>query len=135
MRRLLNPFRSSSKAKTPTEPSTSSASAESAKRASGTPQGLRVVAEGINPIVDIVAVHGLNGHRDKTWTASNGVNWLRDLLPQDLPNARIMTWGYDANTHSGSRVSCQYLYDHARSLVADLCLKRQLTKVRNKRDA
>ncbi|KAF2183413.1 hypothetical protein K469DRAFT_728118 [Zopfia rhizophila CBS 207.26] len=76
----------------------------------------------------IIAVHGLNGHRDKTWTASNGVNWLRDLLPQALPNARIITWGYDANTHSGARVSCQYLYDHARSLVADLCLERQLTE-------
>ncbi|KAF2190539.1 hypothetical protein K469DRAFT_387619 [Zopfia rhizophila CBS 207.26] len=134
MRRLLNPFRLSSKAKTPTKPSTSSASAELAERASEVPQGLQVVAEGINPIVDIV-VHGLNGHRDKTWTASNGVNWLRDLLPQDLPNARIITWGYDANTHSGSRVSCQYLYDHARSLVADLCLKRQLTKVLTGRDA
>ncbi|KAF2176906.1 hypothetical protein K469DRAFT_721172 [Zopfia rhizophila CBS 207.26] len=114
--------------RTPTKPSTTSASAELAERASEVPQGLQVVAEGINPIVDIVAVHGLNGHRDKTWTASNGVNWLRDLLPQNLPNARIITWGYDANTHSGSRVSCQYLYDHARSLVADLCLKRQLTK-------
>jgi len=40
-----------------------------------------------------------------------------------------MCWGYDANTHSASRVSCQYLYDHARSLVADLCLERNLTNV------
>jgi hypothetical protein len=76
----------------------------------------------------IVAVHGLNGHRDKTWTAANGVHWLRDLLPTDLPHARIFCWGYDANTH-GDRVSCQYLYDHARSLVADLCLERRLTNV------
>src|SRR5277367_1778039 len=76
----------------------------------------------------IVAIHGLNGHRDKTWTAVNGVHWLRDLLPSDLPHARILCWGYDANTH-GERVSCQYLYDHARSLVADLCLDRRLTNV------
>ncbi|KAF2729360.1 hypothetical protein EJ04DRAFT_395422, partial [Polyplosphaeria fusca] len=74
----------------------------------------------------IVAVHGLNGHRDNTWTAANGTHWLRDLLPKDIPNARIFCWGHDANTH-GSRVSCQYLYDHARSLVSDLCLKRRLT--------
>ncbi|CAN9334975.1 unnamed protein product, partial [Alternaria alternata] len=46
----------------------------------------------------IVAVHGLNGHREKTWTTSGGVNWLRELLPHDLPNARILSWGYDANT-------------------------------------
>ncbi|KAF2185945.1 hypothetical protein K469DRAFT_499369, partial [Zopfia rhizophila CBS 207.26] len=58
------------------------------------PQGLQVVAEHINPIVDIVAVYGLNGHRDN-WTATNGVNWLRDLS-QELPNARIITWGFNA---------------------------------------
>jgi len=75
----------------------------------------------------IVAVHGLNGHREKTWTADNGVHWLRDLLPEDLPNARVLCWGYDANTHSNSRVSCQYLYDHAKSLVSDLCLERGLS--------
>jgi len=78
-------------------------------------------------VVDIVAIHGLNGHRDKTWTAANGVNWLCDLLPADIPNARVFCWGYDANTH-GDRVSCQYLYDHARQLVSDLCLERRLTK-------
>ncbi|OCK96149.1 uncharacterized protein K441DRAFT_657484 [Cenococcum geophilum 1.58] len=88
MRRLLRSFRSNKQA----DPKV--------------PQGLQVVTEGIDPIVDIIAVHGLNGHRDETWTAGNGVNWLRDLLPQDLPNARIMAWGYDANTYSRSRVSC-----------------------------
>ncbi|CAN9179325.1 unnamed protein product [Alternaria alternata] len=51
----------------------------------------------------IVAVHGLNGHREKTWTTSGGVNWLRELLPHDLPNARILSWGYDANTQQLAR--------------------------------
>ncbi|WYZ43693.1 hypothetical protein EsH8_VII_000129 [Colletotrichum jinshuiense] len=90
------------------------------------PQGLIVLVEGTDPVVDIVAVHGLNGHRERTWTA-NGMHWLRDFLPADLPNARILAWGYDANTHAASRVSCQYLYDHARTLVADLSRKRELT--------
>ncbi|KAK4164005.1 hypothetical protein QBC43DRAFT_300695 [Cladorrhinum sp. PSN259] len=90
-------------------------------------QGLKIVAEGINPLVDIVAIHGLNGHRDKTWTASNGVHWLRDLLPNDIPHARIFCWGYDANTHATSRVSCQYLYNHARTLISDLSRKRKLS--------
>jgi hypothetical protein len=49
--------------------------------------------------VSIVAVHGLNGHRDKTWTAANDVYWLRDLLSSNIPNARIFCWRYDANTH------------------------------------
>ena len=80
-------------------------------------------------LCSIVAVHGLNGHREKTWTV-NEINWLRDFLPSDIPNARILTWGYDANTHSTSTISAQYLYDHAKTLVSDLCLKRRLTKVR-----
>ncbi|CAI9635625.1 unnamed protein product [Alternaria burnsii] len=129
MRRLLD-FRSKrSKAKAPAE--LSSVSSGLSEPAATAAQGVQVVCEGTNPIVDIVAVHGLNGHCEKTWTAGNSidsVNWLRDLLPHDLPNARILSWGYDANTHSGSRVSCQYLFDHARTLVSDLCLERQITE-------
>ncbi|KAA6416359.1 MAG: Kinesin light chain [Lasallia pustulata] len=95
------------------------------------PYGLIVLAEGLDPALDIVAVHGLNGHYEKTWTTNN-VNWLRDLLPSDIPNARILSWGYDANTHSTSQISCQYLYNHATTLVSDLCLKRRLTKTRTR---
>ncbi|CAN9331109.1 unnamed protein product [Alternaria alternata] len=111
MRRLLQ-FRSKKDdAEAPAKPSTSSivaapASPPSVQAAGAVLQGLQVVCEGTNPVIDIVAVHGLNGHCEKTWTAGNGVdsvNWLRDLLPHDLPNARILSWGYDANTHSGSR--------------------------------
>ncbi|KAI1484454.1 hypothetical protein F5X96DRAFT_664167 [Biscogniauxia mediterranea] len=91
------------------------------------PQGLEVVFEGVNPIVDIVAIHGLNGHREKTWTAKNGVHWLRDLLPTDLPNARIMCWGYDANTHSTFRTSRLYIHDYGESLLSELNRKRKLT--------
>ena len=53
---------------------------------------------------------------------SNDVNWLRDFLPLDIPNARIFSWGYNANTHSTSEISVQYLYDHATNLID--CAKR-----------
>ncbi|KDN71371.1 putative phosphorylase superfamily protein [Colletotrichum sublineola] len=96
------------------------------------PLGLDILVEGTDPVVDIVAIHGLNGHREHTWTATGDKHWLRDFLPTDLPNARILCWGYDANTHSTSGVSCQYLYDHARELVADLSRKRELTKSRER---
>jgi hypothetical protein len=95
------------------------------------PQGLDVLSEGTNPVVDIVAIHGLNGHREKTWTAENDTNWLRHLLPDDAPRARILSWGYDANTHAASGTSSLLLYDHARTLVSDLCRKRKLTNVRS----
>ncbi|KAI1822903.1 hypothetical protein F4861DRAFT_540518 [Xylaria intraflava] len=91
------------------------------------PQGLAVVYEDPDASLDIVAVHGLNGHRDMTWTAANGVHWLRDLLPKDLSSIRVLTWGYDANTHSRNGLSCQYLYDHALELVSELTRKRTLT--------
>ncbi|EXL39953.1 hypothetical protein FOCG_17455 [Fusarium oxysporum f. sp. radicis-lycopersici 26381] len=47
--------------------------------------------------VDIVAVHGLNGSANKTWTDSaTGYCWLEDLLPESIPRCRVMTFGYDS---------------------------------------
>ena len=50
--------------------------------------------------VDIVAIHGLNGHYLDTWTTTNAagqkVFWLKDLLPKQLPDARIMSYGYNS---------------------------------------
>jgi hypothetical protein len=47
----------------------------------------------------IVAVHGLNGHREATWTYEDGQKtmWLRDLLPLHFPNVRISTYGYQVD--------------------------------------
>jgi hypothetical protein len=53
-------------------------------------------------IVDIIAIHGLNGHYQKTWTAAPKLardkecNWLKDLLPKQIPNARILSYGYNS---------------------------------------
>ncbi|KAK5994660.1 Protein SERAC1-like protein [Cladobotryum mycophilum] len=48
-------------------------------------------------VFDLVAIHGLKGHAIKTWTHKQSqVMWLRDLLPKGLPNARIMTYGYNS---------------------------------------
>lgn len=113
------------------------------------PYGLKVLEDGKDAIIEyvtcasnaglqyllvrfsssIVAVHELNGHRDKTWTAKNDVNWLQDLLPSDIPNARILSWGYDANTHSSSQISDEYLYNYGTTLITDLVRKRRATSV------
>lgn len=38
-----------------------------------------------NADVDIVAVHGLGGHFEETWTDSDSKQlWLRDFLPSQL---------------------------------------------------
>jgi hypothetical protein len=51
------------------------------------------------------------------------------MLPAFIPNARIMSWGYDANTHSTKELSAMYLYDHAQKLVSDLSLYRRMDEV------
>ncbi|KAK3367665.1 hypothetical protein B0H63DRAFT_489599 [Podospora didyma] len=97
------------------------------------PFGLDVIFNGDNPIADIVAVHGLNGHREGTWTAeASQANWLRDLLPADIPNARILSYGYNSRTHNAENLSLQSIYEHAITLVQDLCTYRRNTKTENR---
>ncbi|KAJ5950462.1 uncharacterized protein N7479_008875 [Penicillium vulpinum] len=49
----------------------------------------------------LVAIHGLNGDAIDTWThKKTRIMWLKDLLPEALPNIRIMTYGYDARFKS-----------------------------------
>ena len=56
---------------------------------------------------------------------ANGTLWLRDLLPSDLPNARVLTYGYDADTHSQERVSTQTIRRHADGLAKALVRVRK----------
>jgi len=83
----------------------------------------------------IVAVHGLNGHRRATWTSTSATRssilWLKDLLPSEVPNARILSYGYDARTHGSSPISNQYLFAHAQEFVTALVQQREKTNVRN----
>ena len=44
--------------------------------------------------VDVVAIHGLDGSPWGTWTHKDGTFWLRDMLPKDIPGARIFTYSY-----------------------------------------
>jgi hypothetical protein len=55
----------------------------------------------INGAIDIVAIHGLGGHYRNTWkwVSEDGTeehNWLEEFLPQQIPNARIISYGYDS---------------------------------------
>ncbi|KAF8510479.1 hypothetical protein BU17DRAFT_98101 [Hysterangium stoloniferum] len=86
--------------------------------------GIKVLSPGISPTIDIVAIHGLDGHREASWTANNGKLWLRDFLPQDVPSARILTYGYDTYTQSTATSPTQTLDGHAESFLARLAAFR-----------
>ena len=73
-------------------------------------------------IIDIVAIHGLNGHYQKTWSATGPsgeqVNWLKDLLPRQIPNARIISYGYNSAVQSSKSVTVTETF--AEQLLEDL---------------
>ena len=94
--------------------------------------GVKVLYDGgIKASVDIVFVHGLTGNAYNTWLHKDKgirVHWPSELLKQDLPDARIISFGYDAgivnfwNPASNSRLS-----NHAENMVGDLVRRRERT--------
>ncbi|KAL8307083.1 hypothetical protein RB593_005802 [Gaeumannomyces tritici] len=60
--------------------------------------------DGITPLyegesgadVDVIAVPGLGSHALGSWKSPNSDDvWLRDFLPKDVPNIRVLLYGYD----------------------------------------
>ena len=72
--------------------------------------------------VDVVAVHGLQGDAFKTWEHDNGSIWIRDFLPNDIPFARIMTFGYESTVAFSKSVAT--LEDKALDLLNRVATKR-----------
>ena len=75
--------------------------------------------------LDIVAVHGLNGHPFKSWTFNEKGKecfWLQDYLLEDLPGARLFTFGYNSQTCFSRSV--ETIADYAKELIDALELKR-----------
>ncbi|KAJ6178281.1 hypothetical protein N7519_008742 [Penicillium mononematosum] len=81
--------------------------------------------------VDIVAVHGLNGHATGSWTSKpHGICWLSNayFLPRYIPRARVLVWGYNASISSqdGKAPSSDRILQHAQTLVSQLEADRDL---------
>jgi len=68
----------------------------------------------------IVFVHGLFGNRINTWTADKGPLWPQTLLGQDIPGARIFTFGYDADV-TKLNLNEELTEGTMESHAADLC--------------
>src|SRR5450432_414767 len=93
------------------------------------PEGLKALHEPSfdkAPLVDLVFVHGLTGDRKRTWTHPSADDlWPRAYLPQFIPNARILTYGYDAYVaRSCSPVSRTRVSDHAKDFLTALAHDR-----------
>ena len=77
---------------------------------------------------DIVALHGLNGHREETWTYNDQRSghtclWVRDCLPADLPGSRVFSYGYRPKVLWNDSVS--HIDEFAIELLADLNVNRR----------
>jgi hypothetical protein len=85
-------------------------------------RGLKVIYQpdsASEAIVDIVFVHGLGGDSYGTWLErTTSSYWPSDFLSQDIPESRILTFGYAASWTSFDRGD---LCGYASDLLLDLC--------------
>ena len=92
---------------------------------------------GAEASVDIVFVHGLTGNAYTTWLYKDKgikVHWPSELLKQDLPDARIMSFGYDADiVNLWNPKSHSPLTGHAEDMVGALVRKRERTNTEDRK--
>ena len=88
----------------------------------------------------VIFVHGLTGGQLSTWTAPGAsAPWPSLLLPDDIPDARISTFGYDADVLNllGS-AGQNRIRHHARNLlrgIADMWLDTEVVSSSEQRNA
>ena len=85
---------------------------------------LLIISIYLYSLLSIVAVHGLYGDPKNTWTSrETNAFWLKDFLPHDVPDARVMSFGYNADAAFGNTTAG--IIDHAKSLLTSLIDKRE----------
>ncbi|KAH8665485.1 hypothetical protein BGZ61DRAFT_366836 [Ilyonectria robusta] len=106
-------------------------SAQLRRAGNGYPYSYTCRFEGITPLyedkngadVDIIAVPGFGGHALGSWKSPNSDDvWLRDFLPKDVPNIRVLLYGYDT-TLPGS-LSKQSIEDLGGALLEQIIAYR-----------
>ncbi|KAF8523266.1 hypothetical protein BU17DRAFT_24470, partial [Hysterangium stoloniferum] len=70
-------------------------------------------------IISIIAIHGVDGNWVSSWMAAGSSrSWLQHprMLPRDIPNARILTYGYNATIWGNQRARIT-MDTHAENLI------------------
>ena len=67
---------------------------------------------------DVIALPGLAGHAFGSWAVSVERMWIRDFLRHDLPNCRVLTYGYDSRLETDE--SRAILFDYSNNFVVKL---------------
>ncbi|KAK4031520.1 Alpha/Beta hydrolase protein [Parachaetomium inaequale] len=89
------------------------------------PDGIKVWYDDPDAAVDVCFVHGLTGDRENTWIADGqSAPWPKTLLPSELEDARVLTYGYDAYVVRKGVAASTRLVDHAANLLSDLTSDR-----------
>ncbi|KAI3333095.1 hypothetical protein F4824DRAFT_491112 [Ustulina deusta] len=77
--------------------------------------------------VDLIAVTGLGGHAFGSWKSpTSDEMWLRDYLPKDIPNHRVILYGY--NTKLQESQSKQSIEDLGATFMENITSFRDATE-------
>ncbi|KAI9651084.1 hypothetical protein NHQ30_001121 [Ciborinia camelliae] len=67
--------------------------------------------------LSIVAIHGICGDREQSWTTKNNTSWLLEQIPDYIPNARVSTFGCNINEEG---ISAAEIYEKAKGLLDEI---------------
>jgi len=77
----------------------------------------------------VIAVTGLAGHAFNSWRhRETHQMWLKDFLPKNVNNIRVMTYGYDSSLVGPARSDAR-MTDYRRNLLEQLGNARASSKV------
>ncbi|KAI1326333.1 hypothetical protein F5Y16DRAFT_234913 [Xylariaceae sp. FL0255] len=94
--------------------------------------GLTMLFQASAPVLDICAVHGLNGNAFDTFAWEGGQSWLRDFLPSNplFERSRVMTYGYSSLITDNSNTA--EVEEWASGLLREVSSARTLSQERSR---